>query len=385
METATVIDTAPLVLDVGVVLLVAATLGLISRRLGLPAILGYLLTGLIVSPFTPGYVAGGAQLSLLADIGVVLLLFEVGLEIDLKQLGREQRSLLWTSPLQVVIGIACATPVFLALNIPLLGALLLALGIAMSSSVVIVNITRSKRRTTEPNTENALLGWSVLQDITGVTIAAVVLTLFGTEDKPLFLALGGLIAFTAITLLAAQLLPRLLRWVRWDDDLFLIYSVAIGLALAALGTVTFDIPMALAAFVAGLAIHHGQEMDNVRRQLLPFREVFAVFFFVVIGTLIEPTRILDALPFALLLIGLLLLFKTLPAWVLTRSSQLRARPGQLAVGLSQLGEFSFVLGSAALAADVLTQIQFTAILLAVVISIVGSTLAVRLVPAKAIR
>lgn len=378
------IETAPLVLDIGVVLLVAASLGLLARRLGLPAIIGYLATGLLLSPFTPGYVAGGSELTLLADIGVVLLLFEVGIEIDLKRLGREQRALFWAAPLQVAIGLLIGTPVFLLLDVPILGAILLALGIAMSSSVVIVNITRSKRRTTEPNTENALLGWSVLQDITGVAIAAVVLTIFGSSERPLALALGGLVGFAILTLLTARIFPLLLRWVRWENDLFLIYSVAIGLALAALGTVVFGIPMALAAFVAGLSINQGKETDDVRRQLLPFREVFAVFFFVVIGTLIQPSQILDALPFALLLLGLVLALKTFPAWVLTRISGIRARPLQLAVGLSQVGEFSFVLGSAALAEKVLTQSQFTGILLAVVISIIGSTLIVRMVPARAL-
>jgi CPA2 family monovalent cation:H+ antiporter-2 len=379
-----VVETAPLVLDIGVVLLLAASLGLLARRLGLPAILGYLATGLLVSPFTPGYVAGGSELTLLADIGVVLLLFEVGIEIDLKRLGREQRSLFWAAPLQVGLGILFGTPIFLLLDIPFMGAVLLALSIAMSSSVVIVNITRSKRRTTQPDTENALLGWSVLQDITGVAIASVVLTVFGAGDRPLVWAIGGLVGFSLLTLLTAQLFPRLLRWVRWDSDLFLIYSVAIGLALAAIGTVIFGIPMALAAFVAGLSINQGKETDDVRRQLLPFREVFAVFFFVVIGTLIEPSRIMESLPFAFLLLGLLFAFKTVPAWLLTHMSHLRARPVQLAVGLSQLGEFSFVLGSAALAEKVLTQSQFTGILLAVVISIIGSTLIVRMVPARAV-
>ena len=377
-----VIQTAPLVLDIGVVLLIAASLGLLARRLGLPAILGYLATGLLVSPFTPGYVAGGTELTLLADIGVVLLLFEVGIEIDLRRLGREQRSLFWAAPLQVALGILVGTPIFLMLNIPLMGAVLLALSIAMSSSVVIVNITRSKRRTTDPNTENALLGWSVLQDITGVAVAIIVLNLFGVGEKPFIFAIGGLVGFSALTLLTAQLFPRLLRWVRWESDLFLIYSVAIGLAIAAVGTVVFGIPMALAAFVAGLAINQGKETDDVRRQLLPFREVFAVFFFVVIGTLIRPSQILESLPFALLLLGLLFAAKTIPVWVFTHMGRLPARPIQLAVGLSQLGEFSFVLGSAALAKGVLTQPQFTGVLLAVVISIVGSTLLVRMVPTK---
>ncbi|MSY58309.1 MAG: potassium transporter Kef, partial [Actinobacteria bacterium] len=128
-----VVDTAPLILDVGVVLLAAATLGYGARRLGLPSVAGYLLTGLLVSPFTPGFVADGNQLTLLADIGVVLLLFEVGIEIDLRRISREQRYLFWGVPTQVALGMLIGTPVFLYLDVPMLGALLLSLSIAMSS------------------------------------------------------------------------------------------------------------------------------------------------------------------------------------------------------------------------------------------------------------
>ena len=136
-----VVDSAPLVLGVGIVLLSAAVMGFGARKIGLPAVVGYLATGLIVSPFKSGFIDSYDQLSLLADIGVVLLLFEVGIEIDLRRIKREQKALIWGVPAQVAIGILIGTPVFLLLDIPLFGALLLSLSIAMSSSVVIVNIT----------------------------------------------------------------------------------------------------------------------------------------------------------------------------------------------------------------------------------------------------
>ena len=156
---ASIVETAPLVLNVGVVLTAAATMGYAARRLGLPSVIGYLLTGLLVSPFTPGFVADNSQLALLADIGVVLLLFEVGIELDLKRISREYRSLFWGVPTQMAFGMIVGTPIFLWLDVPIYGALLLSLSIAMSSSVVIVNITRSPRRATDTPTEEALLGW----------------------------------------------------------------------------------------------------------------------------------------------------------------------------------------------------------------------------------
>jgi monovalent cation:H+ antiporter-2, CPA2 family len=374
---ASIVETAPLVLNVGVVLTAAATMGYAARRLGLPSVIGYLLTGLLVSPFTPGFVADNSQLALLADIGVVLLLFEVGIELDLKRISREYRSLFWGVPTQMAFGMIVGTPIFLWLDVPIYGALLLSLSIAMSSSVVIVNITRSPRRATDTPTEEALLGWSLVQDIVGVAAAALILTLFGNSDSTVIGAIVGLVAFGAIAIAASRLLPIVLRAVRWDTDFFLIYSVSFGLVLAALGTVVFDIPMALAGFVAGVAINNSRDSEDVRKAILPFRDLFAVLFFVVIGTLIAPQELAAAWPFALLVLVLMILLKTLPTMALAKIAKMNVRPTQLGVGVSQIGEFSFVLGSLAFAEDVITRSQFTGLLVAVVLSITASTILIR--------
>jgi CPA2 family monovalent cation:H+ antiporter-2 len=374
---ASIVETAPLVREVGAVLMVAATSGLLARKVGFPAIVGYLLTGLLVSPFTPGFVADSKQISILADIGVVLLLFEVGIEIDLRRVKKEHGAILWAAPLQVLVGTIFGTLVFIWMNLPLYGAALLALSIALSSSVVIVNITRSRRRTTSVATEEALLGWSVVQDIFGVTIAAFVIALFGNDGKNPIVSVLSLIGFIVLAIVASKLIPYLLRVIRWEQDLFLIYSVAIGLSIAALGTVVFGIPMALASFVAGLAINQSSDTNNVRKAVLPFRDLFQVFFFVVIGSLVQPDLILDSLPFTAGILAVMFVLKTVPVFLFARFGKIGDSHGQLAVGLSQVGEFSFVLGSTALAANVLSKVQFNAILLAVIASIIFSTLAVR--------
>jgi CPA2 family monovalent cation:H+ antiporter-2 len=377
-----IVETAPLVLNVGVVLLGAATMGFAARKLGLPAVFGYILTGLIVSPFTPGFVADNNQLALLADIGVVLLLFEVGIEIDLRRMRRENRSILWGAPAQVGIGILIGTPVFLWLEIPLFGALLLSLSIAISSSVVIVNITRSPRRTINSFTEEALLGWTIVQDIVGVSAAVIILTAFGESERPLPLAIGGLIGFIALAYASSRVLPKLLKLIRWEKDLFLIYSVSVGLVLAALGTVVFGIPMALAGFIAGLAINQSQDTDEVRKAILPFRDLFAVLFFVVIGSLIRPNEFLAAWPFAALCLLLMVTLKTIPTALLAKAGKLKVQRLQFGVGVSQIGEFSFVLGSIAFAQKAISSSQYTGLLVAVVISIVTSSLLVRKVGNK---
>ena len=381
---ASIVETAPLVLNVGVVLTAAATMGFAARKLGLPSVIGYLLTGLLVSPFTPGFVADNNQLALLADIGVVLLLFEVGIELDLRKVTREQKGLLWGVPAQMIIGIGIGTPVFLWFGIPIFGALLLSLSIAMSSSVVIVNITRSPRRATDTRTEESLLSWSLLQDVFGVAAAAIILTLFGAGDKTIAQAIGGLVGFVLVAIGASRILPIVLKAVRWDTDFFLIYSVAFGLVLAALGTVVFGIPMALAGFVAGLAINQSRDTEEVRKAILPFRDLFAVLFFVVIGTLIEPSQLSKAWPFAALVLAMLVILKTVPTVLIARIGRLKAKPYHLGVGVSQIGEFSFVLGSLAFSQGAITRPQFTGLLLAVVLSIMTSTILVRKSFSKAI-
>jgi len=374
-----VIESAPFVLDLAIVLLLAAAAGYFARKIGLPAIVGYLVVGLLVSPLTPGYATDRDHLTLLADIGVVLLLFEVGIEVDVRRLRRDHGAILWLSPLQVVLTTAAVAGILLAIGLAAMGAVLVGIAVAMSSSVVIVNITRSRRRTTDSGTDSALLTWSVLQDITGVALAAVVLALFGAEGRSVLVSILGLVAFAVIAVIIARLLPWFLSKVRTEHDLFLIVSVGVGLAVASLGTVAFGIPMALAAFVGGLAINGEAEGQEVRRVLLPFRDLFAVLFFVLIGTLVVPSEIPSALPFALLLIGLLIVLKTLPIAGAAKWLGIDARPAQLSVGLSQMGEFAYVLGAIAVAHEALDPSQFVAILLVVMVTITASSVLVRVV------
>jgi CPA2 family monovalent cation:H+ antiporter-2 len=138
------------ILEIGVVLSLATAAGWAVRRVGLPAVVGYLAVGLAVSPFTPGYTANRDQLQTLADIGVVLLLFEVGIEIDPLRLRREQGRLLWSVPVQVMITLALGAAAGWGMGLNPRGGMLLGLAVALSSSVVVINITRSRRRTTNP-------------------------------------------------------------------------------------------------------------------------------------------------------------------------------------------------------------------------------------------
>jgi CPA2 family monovalent cation:H+ antiporter-2 len=369
--------TAVPILELGTLFLAAATFGFVARRLGLPAVIGYLLVGLVAFQLLPeDSNPDRQQVQLLADVGVVLLLFEVGIELDVGRLRREHRSLLAASPLQIVTTTIIAGLVLALIGQPLTVALILGLCVAMSSSVVVVNITRSRSRRTNKPTETALLGWSLLQDLSGVIVAAVLLAVWGADARPPLEALLALGIFSLLAVLAARLFPLVLGRLRDNPDLFLLVSIAGGLVGAGVGAVVFGIPLALAAFVAGLVIADSPMSGEARRRLLPFRDVFAVLFFVAVGSLLELDALFGGLRWVAIFLALMIVTKTGVIYLYARVGRLE-RPSQIAVGLSQLGEFSFVLVSVLFVAGAVTPELHAGLLAVITLSIGASAIAAR--------
>jgi len=370
-------ETALPIFELGAVFLAAAVFGYVSRRLGLPAVIGYLVVGLVAFQLLPEQSKPDReQVQLLADVGVVLLLFEVGIELDVGRLRREHRSLLAASPLQIV-----TTTLIAGLALALLGqaievALILGLCVAMSSSVVVVNITRSVSRRTNHATETALLGWSLLQDLSGVIVAAILLAIWGADARPPLEALVALGVFSLLAVIAARFFPLVLGRLRGYPDLFLLAAIATGLLGAGIGAVIFGIPLALAAFVAGLVITDSPMASEARRRLLPFRDVFAVLFFVAVGSLLEPETLLGGLHWVAIFGVLLVVTKSGVIYLFARLAGLE-RPSQMAVGLSQIGEFSFVLVSVLFAARAVSAELHAGLLAVITLSIGASAIAAR--------
>jgi len=375
-----VADAIP-ILEIGVILLGAALIGFGFRKLGLPAVVGYLLVGLFVGPFTPGYVADRHQIQVLADFGVVLLLFEVGIELDLRALRREPLGILVAVPAQVAFITLAGTAAFVALGSGVLGAVTLGLAVALSSSIVVVNITRSRKRTADEVTARALLVWSVLQDVVTLVAATILTVLLAPgEAEAAPVAFGKAIGFVAFAAAVQDLLvPRLLRAVRGEQDTFLIVAVSAALATAGIGAALFGVPLALGAFVSGLFLSVRAEAQEARREVLPFRDLFAVLFFVAIGTLIDPAAILREPGWLAVILGLVAL-KVIAVWGFAAIFRVPARLPQLGVGLGQIGEFSFVVLGLGSAAGVVSTGQFSAALGAAAITIAASAVGVRLFP-----
>jgi CPA2 family monovalent cation:H+ antiporter-2 len=371
-------ETAIPILELGVVFLAAAVLGFLARRVGLPAVIGYLMVGLVGFQLLPeGSRPDEEFVRLLADVGVVLLLFEVGIELDVGRLRREHRSLLLASPLQILASTLLAGMALMALGQSFEVALVLGLCVAMSSSVVVVNITRSVTRRTNKVTELTLLGWSLLQDLTGVIVGALVLAIWNAEERDPVEALVGLGLFFLIAIIAARIFPFVLGRLRHHHDLFLLVSIASGLIGAGVGAVVFGIPLALAAFVAGLVIADNPMAGEARRRLLPFRDVFAVLFFVSVGSLLSPDALFGGLEWLFIFVALMVVAKTGVIYILANIGDLE-RPSQIATGLSQLGEFSFVLVSVVFVAGDVSPELYAGLLATITLTIGASAVAVRL-------
>src|SRR6266850_135302 len=366
------------VLEIGLVLLVAGLVGVIARRLGFPAVVGYLVVGLAIGPFTPGYVADKHQIQVLADVGVVLLLFEVGIELDLRSLAREPRGILLAVPLQIAIGTALGAMIASAFGAPPLGAVTVGLVAALSSSVVVVNITRSRKRTTDPVTERALIVWALLQDAVTLVAATLLAVLLAPGGDAPVLAIGKALAFVVVAwAVQGWAVPRLLASVQDQPDAFLILAVSAALAIAGVGAVFFGIPVALSAFVAGVLFSIRPIAQEARREVLPFRDLFAVLFFVAIGTLVDPAAVAREPGWLAVFIGLVVM-KAVVIAALDALFRIPGRNWQVAIGLAQIGEFSFVVLGLGVAAGVVSAGQSSAALAAAAITIALSAVGARL-------
>jgi monovalent cation:H+ antiporter-2, CPA2 family len=353
----------------------ALVLGALAHRLRLPPMLGYVAAGMAVGPFTPGFIADREQILALAEIGVALLMFSIGIQFSLGELRSVGRRILAGVPVQVALTMAIGTATGLAMGWELIEALFIGGAVAVCSTVVLVKVAgEATLQTTSPG--RIALGVSIVQDLLTVVLV-VVLTALGTSAEESWLSLLGAIlvalGFVALVLLGgSRVLPTLLGVIAGlrSRELFVI-----GVAVVAIGTAfaasALGVSVALGAFVAGLALADSDLTASVLGEIVPLRELFTSFFFVSIGILLQPAAILAAWPVVLALLLIVTLGKAIPVAGLVLLDRHRTstsiRAGAL---IGQSGEFSFVIASAGLAAGAVAPETFSLAMGAVVISIV---------------
>ena len=352
----------------------ALVLGTVAHRLRLPPMFGYIVAGLVIGPFTPGIVANRDQVLELADIGVALLMFSIGLRFSLRELASVGRLVLIGAPIQVAITMTLGTIAALLLGRELVESLFVGAIVSICSSVVLVKVAGESILETLLAGRIAL-GWSIVQDLITVVLVVVLSALAVESASPLLdvarstaIAMGFVVL---VVLLGSRVFTGLLERVArlGSRELFIV-----AVALIAIGTAfsasALGVSVALGAFIAGLALAESDLAASVLGEVVPLRDLFATVFFVSIGILLQPAAVITGWPIVLLLLALIVVGKWLPiVGIVTAAGHRPAVAVRVGGLISQSGEFSFVLATAGLQVGAIDPQTFSLVMEATVFSI----------------
>ena len=372
--------------DLAYVFLAAICGGMLAWKLRQPIILGYVLAGMLISPFTPGpSVTHVHTMELFAEIGVILLMFSVGLEFSIKDLLSVRWVALIGGPLGILLSIGAGLLVGRFMGWTSTQGVVIGCVISVASTMVLTRLLIDRR---ELNMEHGrvMVAITLVEDL-AVVILIVLLPNFGSLDSARLLILGKSLGKAALILvpallLAAKILPPVLRTVARtrSPELFFGVVLAIGLGTAAL-TQAVGLSLALGAFVAGLMISESPYAQEALAQLFPVRDSFVALFFVTLGLLVDPRSLFADLPLLGAMVGLILVGKfviwTLVVRIFGYSIWTAVLVG---VGLTQIGEFSFILVQVARNSGLVDQNVYNATLAASLISILVNAALIRYVP-----
>jgi CPA2 family monovalent cation:H+ antiporter-2 len=362
------------ILDLGVAFALALLGGAIAVRLRQPAIVGYLFAGVVIGPFTPGFVGGQEDIGQLAELGVVLLLFALGVEFSLQELRRVWRIAVPGAIAQVLIIIVAGTVVGVPLGLSLSEAAVVGASIAISSTLVVLKILE-ERGELDGLHGRAAIGWMIVQDLVTVLLMALLEPLAGGGSAaPVLLALVRAAAFLVLAyVLGTRLLPWLFQTVSrlGSPELFLLSVFAVALLAAFASSALFGLSLALGAFVAGIIVSESDIAHQAAGEVIPFRDLFAVLFFVSVGMLLDPAAVLSDWPALVALLLVTVLGKAVVGAAAGRILGLPLRSALLlGAVIAQAGEFSFLLAAEALHLELLDQRGYNLVLATAVLSIV---------------
>lgn len=339
----------------------AFILGTIAQRIRISPLVGYLLAGIAVGPFTPGFVADQSLASELSEIGIILLMFGVGLHFSLKDLISVRAIAVPGALLQVMASVAIGAGSAWLLGMSIGACLIFGIALSVASTVVLLR-TLQEQRLIETERGRLSVGWLIIQDLVTV-LALVLLPIFAPIMKSgaheainipglaltIALTLGKVAAFMALMLVVGRrVIPAILHYVAHTGsrELFRLALLALALGVAFIATEWFDVSFALGAFVAGMVLSESELSHRAAAETLPLRDAFAVLFFISVGMLFNPL-VLIRQPLPLLLTFLVILVGT-PLMVIVILRLLR-QPWNttlfIASGLAQIGEFSFILAA----------------------------------------
>jgi len=349
--------------------------GLAARLAGLSPIVGYLAAGIAIGPFTPGYVGDQAALNELADIGIVFLMFGVGLHFSLRDLLEVHRIAIPGALLQMALVAGAGTAVGTLFGLDWRGGVVLGLALSISSTVVLVRALEERGMLSSIH-GRVSVGWLVVQDLATVLFLAVLPALAtgsaGSFAKEAGTDLAKAVAFLAVMLFAgARLVPWILGVVArvGSRELFILAVVALALGVAA-GAAALGLSIALGAFVGGVVVSERETSHQAAADVLPLREAFAVLFFVAIGMLLDPAVVVDHPALVVAACATVVVGKGLITAALAAGFPYPARTALVAgAGLAQVGEFSFVIAREGLNNGLIAASTYNVVLATAVVSI----------------
>ncbi|MFT3784876.1 MAG: cation:proton antiporter [Tepidisphaeraceae bacterium] len=341
----------PLITLIAAAFTAAWVFGLITQKLGLSPIVGYLLGGIAIGPHTPGFVGDPKLASELAELGVILLMFGVGLHFHLGDLLSVRKvavpGALGQSAVATVLGVAVA----LAFGMPWKSGLVLGMAMAVASTVVLIRVLTDFKKLDTP-AGTVAVGWLIVEDLLTVVVLVLIPALGDHGgSRPIYvelpIAIGKLGVLVALMLLAGS---RLFPWVMVNvarlrsRELFTLTVLVMAIAVATASAYAFGASMALGAFLAGMVVGQSKVSHQAAADALPLRDAFAVLFFASVGMLFDPFFVLQQPLLLLAGLAIVLIAKPLTALAIVA---ILGRPVStalaVAIGLAQIGEFSFIL------------------------------------------
>jgi monovalent cation:H+ antiporter-2, CPA2 family len=338
--------------------------GLVAVRLGLSPIIGYLLAGVALGPFTPGFVADVHLAPQLAEVGVILLMFCVGIHFSIGDLLSVRRVAVPGAIGQTAIATALGFGLTRLWDWSIGAGLVFGLALSVASTVVLLRALEARDQlTSEPG--RIAVGWLLVEDLITVMVLVLLPALApllrqetaGLAETLDVTGLGGILlltfvkvaVFIALMLIGGvRVIPWILRWVEatGSRELFVLAILAIALGIAYGAAELFGVSFALGAFVAGVVVNESEFSHRVAEEAMPMQEAFAVLFFVSVGMLVDPSFLVADVGRILSVVAIIMVGKAIAALALVRLLGGTTETGLVvAAGLSQVGEFSFILGS----------------------------------------
>ncbi len=360
----------------------ALGLGFATQKLKLSPIVGYMLAGILVGPFTPGYVADKEIATQFAEIGVILLMFGVGLHFHLKDLLAVRKVAIPGAVVQIAAATALGAVVTRMFGWSWTAGIVFGMAISVASTVVLTRVLADNRALHTP-TGHIAIGWLIVEDLFTILVLVLLPALFDTGEgssgrsvvATFAWALIKLTALIGFALVAGQrIIPWLLGYIArtGSRDLFTLAVLVLALGIAVGSAQLFGASMALGAFLAGMIVGQSEFSARSASEALPMRDAFAVLFFVSVGMLFDPYKVAEGWPLILATLGIVIIGKPLAAIVVVLLFRRPLRSAlSIAVALAQIGEFSFILASLALGLNILPP-EATNVL--VVVSVVSITL-----------